>query len=142
MQELLNGSQFQKLLDRDSAKLRRKYDLKKVDFKIVKYISKSASYDRMKALVDLELFSEEELAGSLKRLYKQNLIDVVTDKSTSEPKELKLTRAGEDLWKQIQNNHKKATEVMFKGMTEEQVQTFQRLSRMILDNIEAELKTE
>lgn len=142
MQELINGSQFQRLLDKDSAKLRRKYDLKKVDFNIIKYISKNASYDRMKALVDLELFSEEELAGSLKRLYSQNLIDVVADKNTSEPRELKLTGSGENLWKQIQDNHKRATEVLFKGMTDEQVKTFQRLSHMILNNIEAELKKE
>lgn len=140
MQELLNGSQFQKLLDKDSAKLREKYNLRKIDFQIIKYISRDSSFNTAKDLVELGIFTEEEVVQSLERLHKQNLIDFVKDKEDLQVLGLQITKAGRNLWGQIQSSHQHATEVLFRGMTEEQVKTFQRLSRIILDNIETELK--
>ena len=135
MQELLNGNQFRKLQERDSARLQKQYNLKKIDLQIIKYISRGSSFNTAKDLVELGLFNEEEVVQSLERLHKQNLVEFVKDKEDLQVLGLRLTKAGRDLWEQIQSNHRHAETVLFKGMTEEQVKTFQRLSRIILDNL-------
>lgn len=142
MQELLNGSQFQKLLEKDSARLLRKYNLKKIDLQMIKYIDRGTSYNTAKDLLELGIFKEEEIIQSLERLRKQNLIDLVEAESREESVGMHLTKAGETLWEQLQHSQQRVTEVLFKGMTEEQIKTFQRLSRNILANIEEELRSE
>lgn len=142
MQELLNGKLFQRLMDNDSLRLQKKYNLKKVDLQLIKYIDRGASYNTAKDLVELGIFEEEEIVASLERLRKQNLIDFVKNKNDQTAVGVQLTKAGKSLWDLVQERYQRIEKVLFKGMTDEQVKTFRRLSQNILDNIEAELQNE
>lgn len=142
MQELLNGKLFQRLMDNDSLRLQKKYNLKKVDLQVIKYIDRGTSYNTAKDLVELGIFEEEEIISSLERLRKQNLIDFVKNKNDQTAVAVQLTKAGKGLWDLVQERYQRVEKVLFKGMTDEQVKTFRRLSQNILDNIEAELQNE
>lgn len=142
MQELLNGELFQRLMDNESLRLQQKYNLKKVDLQVIKYIDRGASYNTAKDLVELGIFEEEEIISSLERLRKQNLIDFVKNKNDQTSVGVQLTKAGKGLWELVQERYQRVEKVLFKGMTDEQVKTFRRLSQNILDNIEAELQNE
>lgn len=142
MQELLNGKLFQRLMDNDSLRLQKKYNLKKVDLQLIKYIDRGASYNTVKDLVELGIFEEEEIVASLERLRKQNLIDFVKNKNDQTAVGVQLTKAGKSLWDLVQERYQRIEKVLFKGMTDEQVKIFRRLSQNILDNIEAELQNE
>ena len=50
----------------------------------------------------------------------------------------KLTRRGNELWERVKKEYDYINEVLFRGMTEEQVETYKRLSQMIIDNINKE----
>lgn len=142
MQEFFSGNQFNKLLRKKNGSLQEKYKIEKIDLQIIKYIRKGIDFNTINDLVSIGLFDDEEIAKSLERLYKQGLLEFVRDETNSRMLGFKLTRVGAELWDRLNDNYKYATEVLFRGMTEEQVETFKRLTQIVAQNIDREIKTE
>ena len=137
MQNLLNGNYFDKLLNEFHRELHDEYEIEKIDIKIIRSIRKGLNNNLLQDLIDLGIYDERELADSIIRLHKQGIIEMIRTKDVHDVA-YKLTRRGNELWERVKNEYDYINEVLFRGMTEEQVETYKRLSQKIIDNINKE----
>mgnify|MGYP002513878767 CR=1 FL=1 len=136
MKNLFNGSQFNRLVNKDFGLLKRKYNLEKIDLKVLRNIRHGMDYSLLQDLIELGVYDARELADSIMRLRKQGLIEFTKANENIHEAAFKLTSQGAELWEQINDDYDKATEIMFRGMTEEQIETYGRLSQMVIANID------
>ena len=115
-------------------------DWAQIDLKVIRNIRHGMDYSLLQDLIELGVYDDRELADSIMRLRKQGLIELTKANEDIHEVAFKLTSQGVELWEQINNDYDKATEIMFRGMTEEQIETYGRLSQMVIDNIDKEMK--
>lgn len=137
MQNLLNGNYFDKLLDGLHRELYDEYEIEKIDIKVIRNVRKGLNNNLLQDLIDLGVYDERELADSIIRLHKHGIIEMIRTKDVHDVA-YKLTRRGNELWERVKKEYDYINEVLFRGMTEEQVETYKRLSQMIIDNINKE----
>jgi len=101
---------------------------------------KGMTLNLLEDFIKLGIYNNEELTDSLKRLYQQELVEIIKDEDGIHFLGFKLTGAGEQLWNQLQDDYDYATEVMFRGMTDEQIETYKRLTHMVIYNIDKEVE--
>lgn len=139
MYNLFNGSQFNRLFNEQHKELQRKYNIEKIDIKVIRNIRQGIDNNLLKDLIELGVYDDRELADSITRLHKQGIIELTRSEKDIHAVAFKLTRVGNELWKQINNDYEKANEILFRGMTEEQVATYKRLSQIVINNIDKEV---
>ena len=140
MRTLLDGSQLHRLLKSRTDELQGEYHIQDIDIRIMRNIKKGMDYSLLQDLIELGVFNDSEIADSLKRLHKQGLIKLVRDENNIQALGFKLTRIGTELWDKLQADYDYATKILFDGMTEEQVNTFKRLSQLVAQNVDKELE--
>lgn len=137
MQNLLNWNYFDKLLNGLHRELYDEYEIEKIDIKVIRNVRKGLNNNLLQDLIDLGVYDERELADSIIRLHKHGIIEMIRTKDVHDVA-YKLTRRGNELWERVKKEYDYINEVLFRGMTEEQVETYKRLSQMIIDNINKE----
>ncbi len=140
MQSLLNGSQFDRLINRNHAEYQMEYGIQKTDLKVIRNIRNDMEYIFLKELIDLGVYEDRELADSIMRLRAQGLLEFTRNDEDIHEMAFKLTKTGTELWNKIDDDYNYAADIMFGGMTEEQMETYDRLSQMIIENINNEIK--
>lgn len=137
MQALLNGSQFKKLLEKEYRQLEREYKLKKIDIQILQYLSNAGQCDTAKDIVALGLFTKGHVSQSLASLRAKGLICAIRDQEDARCIHLQLTSDAIEIIHQIEVIYQGIMAIMFQGLTEEEIATFKRVGRQILQNISA-----
>lgn len=137
MQALLNGSQFKKLLEKEYGQLEIDYELKKIDIQILQYLSHAGSMDTAKDIVALGLFTKGHVSQSLSYLKSQGLIEAIRDEEDGRCIHLQLKGNAQEIIKQIESIYQNITDIMFNGLTEEEIAVFRRVGRKIFENISA-----
>ena len=138
MQNLLNGSYFDRLLRELHEELQGKYGIEKIDVKVIRNIKQGMDYSLLQDLIDMGIYDDRELAESISRLHKGGIVELVRTDDIHDIAFV-LTRRGNELWERIRAEYDHANDVLFKGMTEEQVATYKRLSQMVISNINKEV---
>ena len=129
MQALLNGNQFRKLLEKEYGQLELDYKLKKIDIQILQYLSHAGQLDTARDIVALGLFTKGHVSQSLASLRAKGLIEAVRDRNDARCVHLQLNDKSWEIINQIA--------IMFQGLTEEEIATFKKVSRKIVENISA-----
>lgn len=137
MQALLNGSQFKKLLEKEYRQLEREYKLKKIDIQILQYLSNAGQRDTAKDIVALGLFTKGHVSQSLAALRAKRLICAIRDQEDARCIHLQLTSDAIEIIRQIEVIYQGIMAIMFQGLSEEEIATFKRVGRQILQNISA-----
>lgn len=137
MQALLNGSQFKKLLEKEYRQLEREYKLKKIDIQILQYLSNAGRRDTAKDIVALGLFTKGHVSQSLAALRAKGLICAIRDQEDARCIHLQLTSDAIEIIRQIEVIYQGIMAIMFQGLSEEEIATFKRVGRQILQNISA-----
>lgn len=137
MQALLNGSQFKKLLEKEYGQLEIDYELKKIDIQILQYLSHAGSMDTAKDIVATGLFTKGHVSQSLSYLKSQGLIEAIRDKEDGRCIHLRLKGEAYAIIRQIECIYQNITDIIFNGLTEEEIAVFRRVGRKIFENISA-----
>lgn len=137
MQALLNGNQFRRLLEQEFGKLETEYKLKKIDIQILQYLSHAGSQDTARDIVALGLFTKGHVSQSLASLRVKGFIEAVRDQKDARCMHLQLTQRAWEIIRQIDCAYQGITAIMYQGLTEEEIATFKRVGRKIIENISA-----
>lgn len=138
MQDLLSGGYFNKLLKIRHDNLKKQYGIQQIDLCTIGVMKKGKTTNMLEDFVDAGVYSDDDLSGSLKRLYQHDLIEIIKDDDGVHFMGFRLSIKGEELRQRLQDSYMYAEEVVFRGMTEEQVETFRRLAEKAIYNINRE----
>ena len=77
---LLNGSEYRRLFDRNTAEIQKKYGLCKIDLFILNYLSQAKENNTPKHIYELQMFTRGHISQSMKRLGKAGYLRMEVDK--------------------------------------------------------------
>ncbi|MEE1313437.1 MAG: MarR family winged helix-turn-helix transcriptional regulator [Lachnospiraceae bacterium] len=138
---LINGAQMRKLYEKQAEPLRRQYQLRKIDMELLYYLSKAGrEHNTAKDLNQLKLFTKGHISQSISRMRQQNLVKVLQDKEDRRYGHIILTEAAKELVAEIEKLHVRIQEIVFQGITREEINSLIEIAIKMNKNIEKELR--
>lgn len=132
---LLYGSKFRKLYEKQIAELFSDYHLKKIDVEILYFLHSSGNNNTSKDIVHLNMFTKGHISQSVDRMEKQNLIKLVRDGNDRRCSHLVLTRQADEIIDRIVILRKKLKDIIFNGLSEDEMAELSSISKKIEKNI-------
>ena len=133
----LNGVRFRKLFEKEYAELRKQYDLCKIDVQILQYLLRAGEFNTSKDIVDIGMFTKGHVSQSLNRLFKKNMIDMVHDEQDRRCVHILLRGNAKAIVEEIDKVHQRILEIVFQGITEEELRSLSNVAAKITQNISA-----
>lgn len=131
----LNGARFRKLFEKEYAQVRKRYDLCKIDIQILQYLLRAGEYNTSKDIVDIGYFTKGHVSQSLNRLLKKELIDMVHDEQDRRCVHILLRGNAKAIVEEIDKVHKRIFEIVFQGISEEELRSLLNVAAKINKNI-------
>lgn len=132
---LLYGSKFRKLYEKQILDVFGDYHLKKIDVEILYFLHCSGNNNTSKDIVHLNMFTKGHISQSVDRMEKQNLIHLVQDGNDRRCTHLVLTKEADDIIQRIVVLRERLKNVIFSGLTEQEMKELTSISKKIEKNI-------
>ena len=134
---LLTGLQFGSLVEKKYNYLEEKYDLRKIDLKILLYLDVSKDSNTAKCIVDTGLFTKGHVSQSIGRLRQRRMIDTVRDSEDKRCSRLMLMENAKTIISEIKMVDHEIERMITKGISDEELETMRRVAGKIINNINA-----
>ena len=134
----LNGVRFRKLFDQEFGSIRKKYNLCKIDLQIITYLENAGEYNTSKNIVDTGFFTKGHVSQSLTRLQEMEFVTLEQDKQDRRLYHLFLTDKAQEILRELHEVQKKINGIVFKDISEEEIQLLSKIAAKITDNIQKE----
>ena len=134
---LLTGLQFGRLVEKKYNYLEEKYDLRKIDLKILLYLDVSKDSNTAKCIVDTGLFTKAHVSQSIGRLRQRRMIDTVRDSEDKRCSRLMLMENAKTIISEIKMVDHEIERMITKGISDEELETMRRVAGKIINNINA-----
>lgn len=135
VERLLRGAGFRELLDVQTADVREKYGLKKVDIEVLFYLhnnkEKNTASDIQKSLH----MNKGYLSQVLDHLNKLGYVNVIPDKDDRRYVHYFASEKTKDIAEDIHKVWNRVNERMFQGVPENEVEIFRKVAKAICQNI-------
>jgi len=132
---LLYGMQYRHLLEQRSEPLMKKYHLQRIDLMILIYLANAGDKDTSRDIQSLNMFTKGHISQSLSRLKKNGYLEIRRDKEDRRCTHNILTEKAGPARQEMGRISSEIEEIVFRGLTEEELQNFSTISSKIDQNI-------
>jgi DNA-binding MarR family transcriptional regulator len=131
----LRGGDFKHLVDMQLEAIKKKYGLRKVEIEALFYLSKCGNENTPTDIARRLNLNRGHVSQAIDVLLKKELIAAVADKKDRRSMHYTVTTDAVAIIDEIANAKKKMDEQILKGITEEELAVYRKITEKIIKNI-------
>ena len=135
VESILQGGQFKKLLDEQSAELRRKYDLKKAELEILYFLSRCGEHNTSTDIHYQLMMNKGHISQAVDSLCRRNFIMAIPDKEDRRYIHYEILDSAQEIVGEMAKRREEMNRKIFEGISEEELKVFAVVSAKIRNNI-------
>lgn len=135
VESILQGGQFKKLLDEQSAELRRKYDLKKAELEILYFLSRCGEHNTSTDIHYQLMMNKGHISQAVDSLCRRNFIMAIPDKEDRRYIHYEILDSAQEIVEEMAKRREETNRKIFEGISEEELKVFAEVSAKIRNNI-------
>lgn len=135
IESILQGGQFKKLLDEQSAGLRRKYDLKKAELEILYFLSRCGEHNTSTDIHYQLMMNKGHISQAVDSLCRRELITAIPDKEDRRYIHYEILDSAQEIVEEMAKRREETNRKIFEGISEEERKVFAEVSAKIRNNI-------
>lgn len=136
IESILQGGQFKKLLDEQSAELRRKYDLKKAELEILYFLSRCNGHNTSTDIHYQLTMNRGHISQAVDSLCRRSFIAAIPDKDDRRYIHYEVLDSAKEIIEEMTKRREEVNSAIFDGISHEELDTFRSVSLKIKKNIE------
>ncbi|MGN0385110.1 MAG: MarR family winged helix-turn-helix transcriptional regulator [Lachnospiraceae bacterium] len=140
IEAILRGGQFKKLIETTMPVIRDQANLKRVEIEVLYFLSRFPEQNTMKDIRNHMQMNKGHISTVMDNLTKQGYIAQQKDDSDRRYVYYTLTENADEIVRQMTTVWEKMTERICKGVSEEDLRTFEKVAGLIGQNIDEMLK--
>jgi DNA-binding MarR family transcriptional regulator len=131
----LKGGDFKHLIDTQFDEIKKKYGMKKVEIEVLFFLSKCGSENTPTDITKRLNLNRGHVSQAIDILLKRQLIAAVADEQDRRCMHYTITTNAVPVIDEIANVKKKMDEQILKGITEEELEIYKKISQKMIRNI-------
>lgn len=131
----LKGGDFKRLLDTQFDAIKKKYDLKKVEIEVLFFLSKCGNENTPTDITKRLILNRGHVSQAIDILLKRQLIAAVADEQDRRCMHYTITTNAVPIIDEIANVKKQMDAQILKGITQEELEMYKRISDKMIRNI-------
>lgn len=135
IEAMLQGAQFKKLLDGQSAQLRRKYDMKRAELEILYFLSRCDGHNTSTDIHYQLMMNKGHISQAVDSLCKRRFIVAIPDEEDKRFIHYEILDAAQEIVAEITKRREEMGRRILEGVSEEEWKVFQEVSAKIGENI-------
>jgi DNA-binding MarR family transcriptional regulator len=132
---VLKGGDFKHLLDAQFDEIKKKYDLKKVEIEVLFFLSKCGNENTPTDVTKRLSLNRGHVSQAIDVLLKRQLIAAVADEQDRRYMHYTITTKAVPIIDEIANAKKRMDQQVLKGITEEELEFYKKISEKMMRNI-------
>ncbi|MGN0407401.1 MAG: MarR family winged helix-turn-helix transcriptional regulator [Bacteroides sp.] len=132
---MLQGGEFKKLLEAQSAELRKKYGMKRAELEILYYLSHCGSYNTSTDIHQQLLMNRGHISQAVDNLCRRNYIIAIPDKQDRRYVHYEISESANELIEELTRRRKEIDKQVIKGVSEEELETFCKVFEKMRKNM-------
>ena len=133
------GTELRKLLEKKSEPLMKKYGLRKIELDILADLSSGGCGDTAKEIIERKHISKAHVSKSIDNLKTHGLITITEDCKDHRYMHILLSEKAKDVVEDFMEIHKECTNIVFRGITQEEKTAISKICQKMQENIQKEL---
>ncbi len=131
----LKGGDFKRLFEVQFEEIKNKYCLKKVEIEVIFYLSKCGSEDTPTDITYRLNLNKGHVSQAIDSLLQKDLIKSTPDARDRRCMHYTITSKAASIIEEIARTKKNMDEMVFKGITKEEMEIYKRITEKMLKNI-------
>ena len=136
MESILQGGQFKKLLDVQSAELRQKYDMKKAELEILYFLSRCGGHNTSKDIHAQLMMNRGHISQAVDSLCRRRYIVAIPDQNDRRYIHYEILDSAKEIVAEMAKRIEEMNRQILKGISKEELEIFREVSLKIKNNIE------
>ena len=136
MESILQGGQFKKLLDVQSAELRQKYDMKKAELEILYLLSRCGGHNTSKDIHAQLMMNRGHISQAVDSLCRRRYIVAIPDQNDRRYIHYEILDSAKEIVAEMAKRREEMNRQILKGISKEELEIFREVSLKIKNNIE------
>lgn len=136
MESILQGGQFKKLLDVQSAELRQKYDMKKAELEILYFLSRCGGHNTSKDIHVQLMMNRGHISQAVDSLCRRRYIVAIPDQNDRRYIHYEILDSAKEIVAEMAKRREEMNRQILKGISKEELEIFREVSLKIKNNIE------
>ncbi|MDY5986897.1 MarR family winged helix-turn-helix transcriptional regulator [Sporofaciens sp. SGI.106] len=132
---ILQGGQFKKLLEEQSAELRQKYDMKRAELEILYFLSKSGEHNTSTDIHRQLMMNRGHISQAVDNLCRRNYIIAIPDKNDRRYVHYEISDHAKELITEMTSRREAMNQKILEGVSEEELKIYREVSEKIRNNI-------
>lgn len=132
----LKGGTFRYLVENQLTGIRKKYGLKKVDLEVLYFLAHNSDKDTPTSIYHGLKINRGHVSQAIDALYKKSLISAAPDEIDRRHMHYAITEAADEIVADMEKIHNYLDEVIFFGLSQEEIEQYKKTTDKILNNIE------
>ena len=135
IESILQGGQFKKLLDEQSAELRQKYNLKKAELEILYFLSRCGEHNTSTDIHYQLMMNKGHISQAVDSLCRRSFIVAIPDKEDRRYIHYEILDSAQEIVEEMARRREETNRKIFEGISEEELRVFGEVSAKIRNNI-------
>ena len=136
MESILQGGQFKKLLDVQSAELRQKYDMKKAELEILYFLSRCGGHNTSKDIHAQLMMNRGHISQAVDSLCRRRYIVAIPDQNDRRYIHYEILDSAKEIVAEMAKRREEMNRQILKGISKEELEIVREVSLKIKNNIE------
>ena len=136
MESILQGGQFKKLLDVQSAELRQKYDMKKAELEILYFLSRCGEHNTSTDIHAQLMMNRGHISQAVYNLCRRRYIVAIPDQNDRRYIHYEILDSAKEIVAEMAKRREEMNRQILKGISKEELEIFREVSLKIKNNIE------
>lgn len=132
---ILQGGQFKKLLEEQSAELRKKYNMKRAELEILYFLSRSGVHNTSTDIHRQLMMNRGHISQSIDNLCRRNYIIAIPDQNDRRYVHYEISEQARELVREMTQRRQAMNQKILKGVSEEELKIYRDVSERIRKNI-------
>ncbi|MCD8145444.1 MAG: winged helix DNA-binding protein [Oscillospiraceae bacterium] len=132
----LRGGKFKRLMERELSDLRKEYGLKRIEMEVLYLLDSGAGNDTVAQIADFLNANRGHISQTAESLCEKGCLVSIQDQKDRRYVHFILTDRGRAVCVPIREQWRALMQELFAGLTEEELETYRRISTKIRQNME------
>ena len=132
---ILQGGQFKKLLEEQSAELRQKYDMKRAELEILYFLSRSGEHNTSTDIHRQLMMNRGHISQAVDNLCKRKYITAIPDKNDRRYIHYVVSEQAGELISEMTKRREEMNRKILSGISEEELKIYRKVAEKIKENI-------
>ena len=121
--------------------IRKKYDLRKIELDILYFLECTKEAQTARDIARIKQISKAHISSAVEKLVEKSMLETREDTADRRRIILEVTRAGKAVVKELVFIRQRMSQIVYKGITEEEQRVMQQVAEKMLKNMQEEMES-